>query len=82
MAAHRGQVGPRPSVGLTDLVHHVTCLRGYALLHPLNQSEAVRPRHTIAHELGHILAETHDEGVAERKAQELLRTAVVAAAGN
>jgi hypothetical protein len=46
---------------------------GYAILHPLNQSEAVQPRHIIAHEMGHILKNTHDEAKAERQAQLLLK---------
>lgn len=58
----------------TDIVNHYTFIRGYKVLHPISDLEEAQPRHVIAHELGHILANTHDEGVAERRAEELLRT--------
>ena len=36
------------------------------------QKDGVQPQHTVAHELGHILADTANEDKAEKKAKELL----------
>ena len=60
-------------MGLTDLARHITYVRGWVILHPISDATEAQPRHIIAHELGHILANTHNEDKAEKKAQELLR---------
>jgi Zn-dependent peptidase ImmA (M78 family) len=67
-------------MGLTDLDRHITYVRGYMILHPISQSPEAQPRHIVAHELGHILANTHDEEKAERKGMELLNGQLVAKA--
>jgi hypothetical protein len=58
-----------------------TYVRGWALLHPFSDDLVAQPRHIVAHELGHILLNTHDEDNAEKKVLELLKSApsVVAA---
>jgi Zn-dependent peptidase ImmA (M78 family) len=65
---------------MTDLENHVTYIRGFAVVHPFNDTVEAQPEHTIAHELGHILLSTSNEGKAERKAQELLSGQMVAKA--
>jgi hypothetical protein len=62
----------------TDLQGRMTFVRGYTALHPLNNRAESQPEHTVAHELGHILLSTTDEGKAEKKANELLKAASVA----
>jgi hypothetical protein len=64
--------------GLSNLDGHVTFIRGWAILHPFNPRPEYQPRHTIAHELGHILLHTPDEDKAEKKARELLKGQLVA----
>jgi hypothetical protein len=66
-------------MGLTDLDRHITYVRGYMILHPLSQSIEAQPRHIVAHELGHILLNTHDEEKAERKGMELLNESTIIA---
>jgi hypothetical protein len=65
-------------LGTTDLENHVTYVRGFYVLHPFNSYALAQPQHTIAHELGHITLNTHDEAKAERKARELLSGTLVA----
>jgi Zn-dependent peptidase ImmA (M78 family) len=60
-------------LGTTDLENHVTYGRGFYVLHPFSSDPLAQPDHTIAHELGHITLNTHNEAKAERKAQELLK---------
>jgi hypothetical protein len=60
-------------VGTTDLENHVTYIRGDAVLHPFSYQLEAQPQHTIAHELGHITLNTHDEAKAENRALERLR---------
>lgn len=60
-------------MGLTDLERHITYVRGWVMLHPLSLDPEAKPRHVVAHELGHILANTRDEQKAEAKGQSLLR---------
>jgi hypothetical protein len=60
-------------LGLTNLENHMTYIRGYAILHPFNDSTEAQPTHTIAHEIGHILTNSSNENKAERKANELLK---------
>lgn len=69
-------------LGLTDLENDVTYIRGYAVLHPFNQSTEAQANHTIAHEIGHILTNSSNEGKAEDKANELLKGAVQLVAKN
>jgi hypothetical protein len=59
-------------LALSNLDSHVTFVRGYAVLHPFSRRPEFQPRHTIAHELGHILLHTADENKAEKKARELM----------
>ena len=75
---HIGQTDPAGGLilGTTDLENHVTYVRGYYVLHPVSSDELAQPRHTIAHELGHILTRSRDEWKAERQAQLLLREAI------
>ena len=61
-------------MGLTDLARHITYVRGWVILHPISDATEAQPRHIIAHELGHILANTHNEELAEKKAHDLLST--------
>jgi Zn-dependent peptidase ImmA (M78 family) len=67
-------------LGLSNLDSHMTYIRGYAVLHPFGERVEFSPRHTIAHELGHILLHTADEDKAEKKAGELLSGRMVAKA--
>jgi Zn-dependent peptidase ImmA (M78 family) len=55
-------------------------VRGFYVLHPFNSDALAQPEHTIAHELGHITLNTHNEAKAERKSQELLSGRLVAKA--
>jgi hypothetical protein len=77
---HTGQdiTGGR-MVGGTDRANHFTYIRGYAITHPFDSSPDSQPDHIIAHELGHILADTSDEGKAEKKAHELMNESTVIA---
>ena len=75
---HTGQANVSGKIlGLTNLENHVTYIRGFAVLHPFNDTAEAQPQHTIAHELGHILMNTSNETKAERKAQELLSAPVL-----
>ncbi|MGF7180361.1 hypothetical protein [Tunturiibacter psychrotolerans] len=62
-------------MGLTDLERKITYVRGWVMLHPLSPDQDAKPRHVIAHELGHVLANTRDEVKAEAKGQELMKGA-------
>lgn len=55
----------------TDLAAHLTIVRGTMLLDP--DSLLARPEHVVAHELGHILLQTEDEGRAETWAIQCLK---------
>jgi hypothetical protein len=70
------------TLGTTDLENHVTYVRGFYVLHPFSYDDMAQADHTIAHELGHITLNTHNEATAERKAQELLSGQLVAKARN
>jgi hypothetical protein len=59
-------------MGLTDLDRHITYVRGWVILHPISDTADAQARHIIAHEMGHILANTHNDEKAEKKAHELL----------
>jgi Zn-dependent peptidase ImmA (M78 family) len=48
----------------------VTYIRGFAVLHPFTEAIEAQPQHTVAHELGHVLADTSNEDKAEKKAME------------
>jgi hypothetical protein len=48
-------------VGVTDHDAHTTYIRGNDILHPFSLAADYLPRHIIAHELGHITADTGDE---------------------
>jgi hypothetical protein len=65
------------TLGTTDLENRVTYIRGYYVLHPRDDRAEAQPDHTIAHELGHITLNTHNEDKAERKAGELLRSSAL-----
>jgi hypothetical protein len=78
---HIGQhdsVGGLLMLGTRDLENHVTYVRGFYMLHPFNDTGEAQANHTIAHELGHITLNTHDEVKAERKAKEILSGTMVA----
>jgi hypothetical protein len=78
---HTGQANVAGmTVGMTDRHNHLTYIRGYTVLHPSSDDPDAQPRHIIAHELGHILADTSDENKAEKKAQELLKSVSVVVA--
>jgi hypothetical protein len=68
---HIGQRDPVGGLvlGTSDLENHVTYVRGNYVLRPASIDELAQPDHTIAHELGHIRLNTHDEHKAERKAE-------------
>jgi hypothetical protein len=85
-AWHRIEVhiGQQNSVGgltlaTTDLENHVTYVRGFYVLHPFNSDALAQPQHTIAHELGHITLNSHNEAKAEKRGMELLSGQLVAA---
>jgi hypothetical protein len=69
-------------MGLTDLDRHITYGRGWMIIHPLDITADAQPQHIIAHEMGHVLANTHNEDKAERKGQELLSEGQLAKGGN
>jgi hypothetical protein len=48
-------------------------VRGYAVLHPFSEHPEFQSRHTIAHELGYIMLNTHNEAKAEKRGMELLK---------
>lgn len=76
---HTGQANISGKIlGSTDLVNHVTYIRGFAVLHPFLDTAEAQPDHTVAHELGHIFMNTHNEDKAEKKARELLSGQLVA----
>jgi hypothetical protein len=56
----------------TDLSGRTTYVRGYALIHPFSDDIVAQPRHIVAHELGHITLNTHNEAKAERQCMMLL----------
>jgi hypothetical protein len=58
----------------TDLESKTTYVRGWALIHPFSDDLFAQPRHIVAHELGHITLNTHNEARAERRGMELLKT--------
>jgi hypothetical protein len=65
------QIGQQDSVGglilgTTDLENHVTSMRGFYVLPLFNTTADAQPNHTVAHELGHISLNTHDERKAGR----------------
>jgi hypothetical protein len=60
-------------LGNSDLENHVMYVRGYYVLHPACHNALAPPDHTIAHELGHVLANTHNEAKAEEKGLSLLK---------
>jgi hypothetical protein len=64
----------------TDLESKTTYVRGWALIHPLSDDLFAQPRHIVAHELGHIMLNTHNEVKAERRGMELLNGQLVAKA--
>jgi hypothetical protein len=51
----------------TDLESKTTYVRGWALIHPFSDDLFAQPRHIVAHELGHITLNTHNEAQAERR---------------
>jgi hypothetical protein len=64
----------------TDLEAKTTYVRGWALIHPFSDDLFAQPRHIVAHELGHITLNTHNESKAEKKGMELLSEGLVAKA--
>jgi hypothetical protein len=71
---HVGQIDVNGRIlGLTQLDDHRTYIRGYDLLQPVSFALEAQPKHTVAHELGHIFMHTRDEDKAESTAKELLR---------
>jgi hypothetical protein len=65
-------------LALSNLDSHMTYIRGNAVLHPFGERVEFSPRHTIAHEFGHILLHTTDEDRAEKMADELMSARLVA----
>jgi hypothetical protein len=64
----------------TDLESKTTYVRGWALIHPFSDDLFAQPRHIVAHELGHITLNTHNETKAEKRGMELLSGQLVATA--
>ena len=62
----------------TDLESKTTYVRGWALIHPFSDDLFAQPRHIIAHELGHITLNTHNEVKAERRGMEIMNGTQVA----
>jgi hypothetical protein len=62
----------------TDLESKTTYVRGWAPIHLFSDDLFAQPRHIVAHELGHITLNTHNEAKAERRGMELLARQVVA----
>lgn len=60
-------------LAFTNLEVRATCIRGWMVIHPVDNSPEAQPDHTIRHELGHILESSGDENLAERRAKLLLR---------
>lgn len=56
----------------TDLEAKTTYVRGWALIHPFSDDIVAQPRHIVAHELGHITLNTHNEAKAEKQCMVLL----------
>jgi hypothetical protein len=70
--AHMGQgfINSQPYVtarilASTDLETRVTYVRGFAVLQPFSSQVEAQPEHTIAHELSHIILNSHDEAKVE-----------------
>jgi hypothetical protein len=64
--------GSQP-LAATDLANKTTYVRGWALLHPFSDDLVAQPKHIVAHELGHITLNTHNEAKAEKRGMELLK---------
>jgi hypothetical protein len=69
---HMGQVFPTPTpnvtarvLAITDLETRVTYIRGFAVLQPFTSQVEAQPEHTIAHELSHIILNSHNETIVE-----------------
>jgi hypothetical protein len=56
-----------------SVVLFLAYVRGYAVLHSFSTDALAQPDQTIAHEMGHIVLNIHDEGKAERQAMRLLQ---------
>jgi hypothetical protein len=71
--AKTGQSFPQGRIlGLTAIEGKLTYIRGNDVTHPFNSDPEFQPRHTIAHEIGHILQRTTSESKAEHMANRLL----------
>jgi hypothetical protein len=77
---HLGQLGVQGRILATsDLTYRFTYVRGDDVLHPIGPGITYSPEHTIAHELGHILLNTHNEAKAERQCMMLLNVPTIIA---
>jgi hypothetical protein len=65
---------PGKVLGLTDIDHGLTYLRGDTLVRPVNGSTEASAEHVIAHELAHIYLHSSDERRVEDKALDWIRT--------
>jgi hypothetical protein len=59
---------PGKVLGLTDIDHGITYLRGWSLIHPFDRTDEARPEHVIAHELAHIYLHSSDEREVDKQA--------------
>jgi hypothetical protein len=70
--------GSQP-LAATDLSGKTTYVRGFALIHIFSDDIVAQPRHIVAHELGHITLNTHNEAKAEHQCMVLLNEPTVIA---
>lgn len=64
---------PGKVLGLTDIDHGITYLRGWSLIHPFDGTEEACPEHVIAHELAHVYLHSSDERRVEDQALDWLK---------
>ena len=71
-----GQDQPGVQVyGVTYLQSKLTFIRGWALTHVDLTSGAPTPERIVAHEIGHVILNTNDDGAADRLATQWLKAA-------
>jgi hypothetical protein len=66
---HMGQMNSvhGQTLASTDLETRMTYVRGVAVIQPFTAAFEAQPEHTIAHELSHIMLDSHDEAKVEKR---------------